>query len=334
MRLVFFQRRSFAHQFSIEKVFAGIRQELGKEKSVTVELKVMPYFSTGILPRLRNIWWARQHQGDINHITGDVHYIALGLTKRKTILTIHDLNFLNQPKLLTRWFLKLFWITFPLKRVSYVTVISEATREDLLNRVAFPKERTRVIPNYYDRSFHSVPKEFNAQQPRILQIGTKANKNLPRLIRALEGVPCHLIIVGAESITIQEELRSAKISFTWLQNLSEDQLKEQYTLSDIVSFVSTIEGFGMPILEAQATGRAVVTSNISSMPEVAGNAACYVDPLDSVAIRKGILKVIEDSSYRNDLIEKGYANLKRFELTKVAEMYLDLYQVAQRETLK
>src|ERR1051325_2961164 len=100
MTVVFFSRKPYAHQFSIEKVFEGIRQALVQDTSVTVEVKVMPHYSTGIWLRLKNIWWARQHQGDINHITGDVHYIALGLVKRKTILTIHDLNFLNHPKLL------------------------------------------------------------------------------------------------------------------------------------------------------------------------------------------------------------------------------------------
>jgi glycosyltransferase involved in cell wall biosynthesis len=326
MRVVFFQRRPFAYQFSIEKIFEGIRQELSQEVSVSIEVRVMPHYSSGILPRLKNIWWARQHQGDINHITGDVHYVALGLTESKTILTIHDLNFLNHPKRIIQWFLKLFWITLPLKSVSYVTVISEATRQDLLNRVDFPKERIQVISNYYDWSFHSVDKDFNAEKPRILQIGTKANKNVPKLISALEGISCHLVIVGAESQALRSDLQKANISFTWLQNLSDDQLKEQYALCDMVSFVSTKEGFGMPILEAQATGRVVVTSNVSSMPEVAGDGACYVNPFDIDSIRNGFLKVIKDGSYRNGLVEKGHSNLKRFELKKMADMYMSLYK--------
>jgi glycosyltransferase involved in cell wall biosynthesis len=326
MRVVFFQRKPYPHQFSIEKVFEGVRHELAKDASVTVEVKVMPYYSTGILPRIKNIWWTREHQGDINHITGDVHYIALGLMKHKTILTIHDLNFLDHPNPIIRWLLKLFWITLPLKCVSYITVISEATCGDLLRITDFAKDRIKVIPNYYDQSFRPVHKNFNIQQPRILQIGTKSNKNVSRLIEVLEGISCHLVIVGAASESLKDNLKRAGISFAWLQNLSDKELKEQYALCDILCFVSTKEGFGMPILEAQATGRVVVTSNISSLPEVAGDAAVYVDPFDLSSIRKGILKVINDTPYRNDLIRIGYANVKRFELDKVAGMYRGLYQ--------
>ncbi len=325
MKVVFFSRKPFPHQFSIERVFDGISQELKKDATLQVETKVMPYFSTGILPRLKNIWWARKHQGDINHITGDVHYLALGLPGRNTVLTIHDLNFLNHPHPVARWLLNFFWMTLPLKKVRYITLISEATREDLLRRFDFPEKRIRVIPNYYDATFFRVPKEFNAAQPRILQIGTKANKNVPRLIEALEGISCHLVIIGAESQSVREALQRFHISFTWMQRLTDDQLKEQYALCDIVSFVSTIEGFGMPILEAQAMGRAVITSNISSMPEVGGEGAHYVDPFDVKDIQTGIRKVIHENHYRSLLIEKGFVNVKRFELHEAVSLYRNLY---------
>jgi glycosyltransferase involved in cell wall biosynthesis len=82
----------------------------------------------------------------------------------------------------------------------------------------------------------------------------------------------------------------------------------------------------MPILEAQATGRVVVTSNISSMPEVAGEGAQQVDPNDVESICTGILKVIHDSDFRNNLIQKGFINIRRFESNHVAGKYLELYR--------
>ncbi len=83
-------------------------------------------------------------------------------------------------------------------------------------------------------------------------------------------------------------------------------------------FVSTYEGFGLPILEAQAMGRPVVTSNIMSMPEVAGDGACLVDPCDVTILHQVLLRVINDSSYRNTLVRNGFENVKRFRSKKIA----------------
>jgi len=325
VKIIFFQRKSYPHQFSIEKVFDGIRKNIANENA-TIEKAVMPFYSSGIFFRIKNVLWSKMHQGDVNHITGDVHYIALGLVKRKTILTIHDLNFLNHRNRLARFILRIFWLTLPLKKVAYVTVISEATKKDLLSRIKSQEQQIKVIPNYYDSAFKFFSKEFNESKPTILQIGTKENKNVLRLIEALEGVNCHLVIIGGDNKKIEEHLERYKVSFTWLQNLTDDELMEQYQKCDIVTLVSTIEGFGMPILEAQAIGRVVLTSNISSMPEVAGDAACFVDPFSVVSIREGILKVVENANYRKDLIEKGLMNIRRFELSKISKMYSDLYQ--------
>ena len=95
----------------------------------------------------------------------------------------------------------------------------------------------------------------------------------------------------------------------------------------MISFCSLLEGFGLPILEAQATGRPVITSNLSSMPEVAGNGALLVDPYDVNAIRKGILRIIQDGALRENLIVKGLENVKRFSPQKVADAYVELYRL-------
>jgi glycosyltransferase involved in cell wall biosynthesis len=91
-------------------------------------------------------------------------------------------------------------------------------------------------------------------------------------------------------------------------------------------FASTYEGFGLPIIEAQAVGRPVITSDLCSMPEAAGGAACLVDPYDVAAIRQAVLRVMEDHEYRDDLIARGLVNVERFRASKVAAQYAQLYR--------
>lgn len=324
MKVVFLQRKAYPDQFSIEKVFDGIKNSLPKE--VNVVTAVLPYFSKGFFPRLRSFFWSRQQQGDVNHITGDIHFIAMALKKKKTILTIHDIYFLDHPNLIARTILKIFWLTLPVRHSAFITVISQATKKDLLSRITISENKIRVIPDFLPEGFLPSPFHFNKERPTILQIGTKSNKNVLRLVEAIQGIPCHLVIVGAKNEMIKKQLAEKKISFTWHNRIPDSQLKEEYRKCDLLAFVSTMEGFGLPILEAQATGRPVITSSVSAMPEVAGTGACLVDPMNSKAIRQGILKIIEDDQYREQLIVHGFQNVKQYEQKRIAEMYYSLYK--------
>jgi glycosyltransferase involved in cell wall biosynthesis len=94
----------------------------------------------------------------------------------------------------------------------------------------------------------------------------------------------------------------------------------------MVLFASTYEGFGLPIIEAQATGRPVVTSRVTAMPEVAGDGACLVDPYDVASIRSGVLRVLGDRGYRDSLVHRGFENVRRFEPGRIAAQYARLYE--------
>ena len=295
-------------------------------QGLEVEKRELPWFSKGLLPRLRSVIWAWRNQGDVNHITGDVHFLAFGLPKKRTILTIHDLTILSRKKGLRRFLLKAFWFDLPLRRVSLVTVISEATKRDLLTQCNVPEEKVVVIPDAVSRVYQPCPKSFNSECPEILQIGSSEHKNLSRLVAALEGLRCRLHLVGNPSAGDLQKLVSSGIDHKISSNLSEAEMYRAYCEADIVTFVSKKEGFGMPILEAQWVERPVVTSNCSSMPEVAGEGACFVDPYDMRSIRSGFERVIRDKNYRDSLIEKGRKNRERFALCDVAEKYLRLYR--------
>jgi len=325
MLITFFHRRPSNIHFSLEKLFDDIRNNLPLR--VSNKKWVSPYYSKGLFPRLKITWDARKNQGDVNHITGDIHFIALGLKKNKTILTIHDLGILkNTSNPLSRWILKTFWITLPVKFVKIVTVVSEATKQELLKATNVSPDKIRVIGNFIPDSFKPSPQKFNQTQPRILHIGSAYNKNLNRLTEALKGISCKLIIIGFPTEEQKELLSNYQIQHEIYSRLTENELIEQYQLCDMLSFASLLEGFGLPILEAQAIGRPVLTSNISSMPEVAGNGACLVEPHNINSIREGILMIINDANYRNELIKAGFENVKRFSLQEVTNQYTSLYQ--------
>jgi glycosyltransferase involved in cell wall biosynthesis len=134
-----------------------------------------------------------------------------------------------------------------------------------------------------------------------------------------------LDLVGKLTLEHKKSLLDFRIEYRNFLNLSETEMINKYKESDLVTFVSTYEGFGMPILEANAVGRPVITGNVYSMPEVAGDAACIVDPFNVSAIKEGIVRIIEDLDYRTMLIENGENNLKRFKPKDIAKCYRDTY---------
>jgi glycosyltransferase involved in cell wall biosynthesis len=323
MKVVYFERKR-AKAGSMEILFSTIRKYL--PESIVFEVFVPSVESRGVLKRLYIVIESLFHQGDVNHITGDIHFAALLLKRERTILTIHDCVSVMYSNGLKKLLLKFFWYTLPLKKVRYVTVISEKTKAELLTLVDFPQERIFVIPDCVsDRFAYAEKKEFNAGKPRILQVGTRSNKNLDRVCEALKNIPCVLDIVGEMTPEQKTVLQHNGIEFENAFDISEDELIKKYINADIVSFVSTYEGFGMPILEAQSVGRALLTSNISPMAEVAGEGACLVDPFDPADIRRGFVKIIDDAEYRNRIIGAGVKNVKKYRPQKIAGMYIELY---------
>ncbi|MCT4587347.1 MAG: glycosyltransferase family 4 protein [Carboxylicivirga sp.] len=324
MIITFFHRLPAHFHFSIEKLFDAIQP--GLSSAVSWRNYSLAYPSIGLFPRLKSALKAKQQQGDINHITGDIHFITPFLSKKRTINTYHDFTFLKNSKGLKRFLLWLFWVYIPVKRSKYLTVISEVTKQELIQYSGCKADKITVIPNIISQDFKAMPKVFNSKCPTILHIGTTPNKNLERLIKALEGLQCRLHIIGKLNESLMLLLQQCNTNYTNEFQIPEEALRQAYVNCDSLSFCSLNEGFGLPILEAQATGRPVVTSKLSSMPEVAGDAACLVNPYDVNAIREGIVKVINDKAYRQKLIDKGFENIKRFNAKVVAAQYEALYQ--------
>jgi glycosyltransferase involved in cell wall biosynthesis len=322
-------RRSRANGFSIERLYEDIRAALPDD--CRVKVWTCRNFSEGVWRRLQDVWLARTQQGEVNHVTGDVHYLTFLLDSRRTVLTVHDLVMLGRLRGVRRGIFWFFWYWLPVRRSRVVIAISESTRRALLESVRCHPAKVRVIYNNVSDEFQPVPRIFNAQLPRILHIGTTCNKNLDRVAEALKGIRCRLVVVGALSHGQREALREHDITYENLIGLSREGIVAQYAAADLVLFASTYEGFGLPIVEANAVGRPVVTSKILSMPEVAGEAACLIDPFDISSIRAGVLRVINDTAYRDDLVAKGLENVKRFKASRIAEQYASLYREVGEE---
>lgn len=324
MDVVQFHRRPQSGDFSLERLFEEVRAAMPPEVHCTVH--TVRFASRGLWKRLYNLFEAMFHQRQINHITGDVHYLALLLRKHRTLLTIPDCASLERLHGWRREVLRLFWYTLPIHRSKLVSVISESTKTELLRHVRCRPEKVRVVPCCLSPGFQRDPQPFRAEQPRILHIGTGRNKNLVRVAEALAGISCRLQVIGRLDAEQEQALSVHRIAYSTASGLSGAEVIAAYRACDLLVFASTYEGFGLPIIEANAVGRPVVTSNVLSMPEAAGDAACLVDPHEVASIRAGIRRVIEDEGYRQALIENGYRNAARFSAETVARKYVELYR--------
>ncbi len=324
MRVTYFHRKARPNaNFSIEQVFENVRRDLAGK--IDARVCVAPCYSNGVLRRFWIAWRARQHQGDINHVTGDTNFTALLLDGPRTVLTNHDCGYMTRTRGWKRWWLKKLWLDWPVSRVAAVTTVSGQIKGEIVQFTGCSPDKVHVIHNAASPAFSPSPLAFESERPRILHVGTAPNKNLPRLIAAIVGWPCVLVIVGRLSSADLVLLRDSRIDFENYVDLTTSGLVAQYHASDVVAFASLYEGFGVPILEAQAVGRPLLTSDRSPMNEVAGAGACLVDPSDVPAIRDALQRIASDGEYRQRLVAAGFENVKRFSPKEIAEQYYQLY---------
>lgn len=320
----FFFRKRLPEYHSIEEVFDKVIRNLNgyvKHESFTV-----PYPSNSIVHIVKNLIYAFRNRGDINHITGDVYYLGWVLPPKKTVITVHDISSTLKRKGLKNILIKHFWYTIPLRRAHFITAISHQSKKEIIKIIGINPDKILVIYNPLPDISKIAVQQNTSKSDKILIIGTKSNKNLERVIEAVNGMSVELNILGLLTSNQVGLLKNNRIDYRNYTNLSYDKVLALYIESSFLCFPSLYEGFGVPIIEAQALGIPVVTSNYGAMQEIANNAACLVDPHSVPSIREGILKVLNDSEYRDELVRKGKENIKRFEPGKIAEMYMDVYR--------
>ncbi len=319
MKVVFIyrQKREFGH--SIETLFHTLAREFEKNA------EVIEYELGSRWHLFMDIRRLRKMQADIYHMTGDSHYVVPLLPHTKTVLTIHDTGHcLNDLRGFKQWLFKYLWFILPIKYAGRVTAISDFTRKSLINDLGI-RQDIQIVDNCVSSMFHFVPKTFNEKNPVVLQMGTAPHKNLSALIDALSGTPCRLSIVGKLSEKHIQKLDESGIAYENHIKITHQEVFEIYVSADIVAFVSLYEGFGMPIIEANAAGRPLITSNIEPMQSIAGDAACIVDPSNVSDIHKGIQTIISNREYREKLLHNGLRNAENFSPARIADKYLHIY---------
>lgn len=246
-------------------------------------------------------------------------------TKAKKVTTYHDVVPLKFPQWSEERIINVHKRRLKLveKEIDMVIAVSQSTKNDLLEISHIPESKITVIyegvsDNFKLQSSADVAEfrlKMNLPDKFLLAIsGIGERRNISRIKEAAKGY--QLIILGQD-----------------IPHISFQQLPLLYSCATVLVYASLYEGFGLPILEAQACGVPVLTSNVSAMPEVGGIAALYVNPLDTGDIKKKIRLLMEDENVRQDLTKKGFQNVKKYSWEKTAAETSAIYRRLKDENL-
>jgi glycosyltransferase involved in cell wall biosynthesis len=310
----YFRKKRALGNFSIENSFQEILPHFSTGEW-EVEWREASWFSQGIWNRIRIAMEARGLDADVIHITGDIHFAAMFLQKRRVVLTIHDNGHIEQCTGLKRWLMKKLWLDWPLKRCEKVVAVSEATKRSILDLASPNGNEVEVIPTVVSSRFQPRKGAPNNPKPVLLHIGLAPNKNLTGHAEAIKGMDVLLRIIGEPSADDRAMLESKGIDYEWKSRLSDAEMQEAYASSDVLLFCSTLEGFGMPILEAKAVGVPVVTSAIAPMNEVGKGYAFLANPKKPESIKKSLMEALEfktDAPETFSLLAESKAAARRY----------------------
>jgi glycosyltransferase involved in cell wall biosynthesis len=289
----------------------------------------------------------RREKPDVYHAP---HYVLPPAVSCASVVTIHDCIHLMFPQYLPNrmayaYARAVMWAAA--RRAQSIITVSEASKRDILQFFKVPPEKVVVVPNAIDERFLVPPPDIELARVReryqlqhgfILYAGNiKPHKNLVRLIEAFSQIrqgpfqELKLLIIG-DQISKLPALRRAVHQLKlhkhvrFLGYIPDETLAVLYRSAEVFVFPSLYEGFGLPPLEAMASGTPVVTSNTSSLPEVTGGAAVLVDPYDVGSIVDGVRRVLTDPSLAAELRRKGPLRAREFSWARSVAKTLDLYE--------
>ena len=307
--------------------------------------------------RPARIWWEQRRlpnliareRLDVFHAPA---FVLPGRSPAPTVATIHDLVFMRYPETFGYFRRQYFHWTIPRSayRATLVIADSEATQRDLEDLLQVRPERIRVVPlGVGEEFFEPAPAAARARvraqlmlpEQYILTVGTiEPRKNLVRLIEAYARVRerlrrrCPALVLAGRKGWKYDEVfgriaeRDLRGDVIWHDFVPDDIVRAVYQRATVFACVSLHEGFGLPLLEAMASGVAVVASNRSSLTEIVGDAGVLVDPLDTEAIADALVGLLTDEERRTDLAARARDRARRFSWERTARETLAVYEEA------
>lgn len=293
--------------------------------------------------------WLSQEKADIFHLPQNGFRIPARCSC-KLVVTVHDLIPYFLPEMVRPSFLKRFTSEMPtiIERSDGIITVSNTSKQDIINVFKADPEKIVVIPSAPTSSYRPLPNDetkswlrqkYGLKKPYILYVGgLNPRKNVAELIYAYSKIRrdlpnCQpLVILGPEGkhrsklqfLSETLDITTTEILFPGFIDTAE--LPYFYNGADLFVYPSLYEGFGLPPIEAMACGTPVITSNVSSLPEVVGDAALTVNPYDTLALAEAIIKVLSDETLQTDLRAKGLQHSRKYDWSDIATQVLKVYR--------
>ena len=284
------------------------------------------------------------------------NFVTLPTRKARKVITIHDLAFMLYPETtdekIYRHHMK--WVPYSAHEADHIIAVSEHTKQDIMKLLGVSESKISVVYSAADARFQPQSKEniasarqkYRLPERYVLYVGTlEPRKNIPVLLEAFalakrkDRFPEKLVIVGAKGWKyhpIFETVRKSRLQedVIFTEYVNEEDLPAIYGGASLFAFPSLYEGFGLPVLEAMQAGVPVLASDISSIPEVAGDAAVLISPHSVEGWSENISQILQDEELRLQLKNKGLERSRRFSWRRVAEETIEVYRLALNRNMK
>lgn len=313
-----------------------------------------------LLPRsVRVIWELSLLASSLKHEKVDIFWGPCNFLPPskvcKYIVTLHDLSsftFSKSYPFVRRLYYQ-YLILNAIRRADYIVTVSQSTKQDLMKLFSVPENKIKIIYNGVDKIFqpidtadrlNQIKEKYRLPEKFIFTVGVmEPKKNTEGIIRAYAELQKNhpasynlhrikLVIGGSrrygwKNSKIFQLIQSFNLwdDIVFTDFIEHEDLPEVYNLASVFVFPSFYEGFGLPVIEAMACGTPVITSNISSLPEIAGDAAVLVNPYDTAEIANKIQEILNDEKMRRQMVDQGLINAKRFSWETASKQILKLF---------